>query len=239
MGDPLAGVFDAVEPGTGHVLAMSVNRRYGCSTTPTASRSTSTSWPSQGSGSTYKVFTAAAALSEGFGSNYTLNVPQPYTSQVYKSNGGTRGAPLRRQQRQRRLRVDLQHDVGPDRLGQHLLRRPRGRPGQRRGPGATPPCAMGMHFDDPITQHTPALVHRATRSARSPSGPDATSPLDLASAYATVAASGTHCDPTPVTAIARPQRPAAQGRRRQARSTPATTARPTRSSPASRTRWRT
>ena len=27
MGDPLAGVLDAVQPGTGHVLAMSVNRR--------------------------------------------------------------------------------------------------------------------------------------------------------------------------------------------------------------------
>ena len=29
MGDPLAGMFTAVEPGTGHVLAMSVNRRFG------------------------------------------------------------------------------------------------------------------------------------------------------------------------------------------------------------------
>ena len=30
MGDRLAGMYTAVEPGTGHVLAMSVNRRYGC-----------------------------------------------------------------------------------------------------------------------------------------------------------------------------------------------------------------
>ena len=27
---PLVGVLDAVQPGTGHVLAMSINRRYGC-----------------------------------------------------------------------------------------------------------------------------------------------------------------------------------------------------------------
>ena len=57
-----------------------------------------------------------------------------------------------------------------------------------------------MHFDNPVTQHT-ADCRSTTRTARSPSGPTATSPLDLASAYSTVAASGTHCDPTPVTAI--------------------------------------
>src|SRR4051812_24011993 len=32
-------------------------------------------------------------------------------------------------------------------------------------------------------------------------GAEATSPPDLASAYATLAATGTHCDPTPVTGI--------------------------------------
>ncbi len=41
MGDPLAGMYTAVQPGTGAVLAMSVNRRYGCPT-PTASPSSST-----------------------------------------------------------------------------------------------------------------------------------------------------------------------------------------------------
>ena len=41
---PLAAMFTAVEPGTGHVLAMSVNRVFGPDrTTPPRSRSTSTS----------------------------------------------------------------------------------------------------------------------------------------------------------------------------------------------------
>ena len=95
MGDPFAGVLDAVQPGTGHVLAMSANRRYGCNG-PGCESVNLNVVPSHGSGSTYKVFTAAAALSAGFGAHYTLYVPQPYTSKVYKKNGGTATGRLRR-----------------------------------------------------------------------------------------------------------------------------------------------
>src|SRR3954466_14297395 len=70
MGAPLVAAFDAVEPGTGHVLAMAVNRRYGCDAPECESVNFNVK-ASQGAGSTYKVFTAAAALSEGFGSTYT------------------------------------------------------------------------------------------------------------------------------------------------------------------------
>jgi membrane peptidoglycan carboxypeptidase len=59
---------------------------------------------------------------------------------------------------------------------------------------------MGMHFDDPINQH-PAEYYIDNQLGSFTLGPDATSPLDLASAYSTVAAGGTHCDPTPVTSI--------------------------------------
>jgi membrane peptidoglycan carboxypeptidase len=60
--------------------------------------------------------------------------------------------------------------------------------------------AMGMHFDDTVNQH-PAEYYIDNELGSFTLGPDATSPLDLASAYSTVAASGTQCDPTPVTAI--------------------------------------
>src|SRR3954451_11525028 len=91
-GNDLAGVFTAVEPGTGHVLAMSVNRRYGCDAYECESVNLNTA-TSAGAGSTYKVFTAAAALSQGFGAHYTINTPQPYSSKVFKKNSGTTGAP--------------------------------------------------------------------------------------------------------------------------------------------------
>src|ERR687886_603660 len=79
MGAPLAGVYTAVEPGTGHVLAMSMNRRYGC-TDPDCESVVLNTAHSQGSGSTYKVFTAAAALERGFHADYKITTSNPYVS---------------------------------------------------------------------------------------------------------------------------------------------------------------
>ncbi|WP_241176153.1 transglycosylase domain-containing protein [Modestobacter sp. KNN46-3] len=74
MGNSLAGMFTAVQPGTGHVLAMSVNRNYGCNSAADISCESVVlnTAASQGSGSTYKVFTAAAALEQGYSPSYTM-----------------------------------------------------------------------------------------------------------------------------------------------------------------------
>ena len=59
----LAATFTAVEPGTGHLLAMSVNRLYGHDESDRRQESVNlNALPSRGAGSTYKVFVAAAAL---------------------------------------------------------------------------------------------------------------------------------------------------------------------------------
>ena len=92
MGAPLAGVLDAVQPGTGHVLAMSVNRRYGCSD-PECESVNLNVVARPGPGRRTRSSPRRRPSREGFGSRYTLNVPQPYTSRVFKKNGGTRGAP--------------------------------------------------------------------------------------------------------------------------------------------------
>src|SRR4051794_40677355 len=86
MGASLAGMYTVVEPGTGHLLAMSVNRRYGCDQPECESVVLNTA-ASQGSGSTYKVFTAAAALEAGYSQYYTLTTGNRYTSRVYKNGG--------------------------------------------------------------------------------------------------------------------------------------------------------
>jgi membrane peptidoglycan carboxypeptidase len=197
MGDPLAGVFTAVEPGTGHVLAMSANRRYGCSGLGCESVNLNTV-ASAGSGSTYKVFTATAALERGFPATYTITTPQPYTSRVYKLNGGTVGAPYV---------VQNVGDYYPDTLDlktalvmssntyfvglEDAL-------GSVEGPVRTAQ-AMGMRFDRPNQTSADYFVDHELGSFTL--GVNATSPLDLASAYSTLAASGTQCDPTPVTAV--------------------------------------
>src|SRR3712207_6407148 len=60
-------------------------------------------------------------------------------------------------------------------------------------------AAMGMGFDGPNQPGLKTVIGENIGSFTF--GPYATSPLDLASAYSTLAANGTQCDPIPVTAI--------------------------------------
>jgi membrane peptidoglycan carboxypeptidase len=206
MGGSFAGMLTAVEPGTGHVLAMSDNRRYGCSDPECESIILNTA-AGAGSGSTYKVFTAAAALTAGYGSNYTLNVPQPYTSKVYKKNGGTRGAPYVVSNDNAGYASTYNMTSGLTASANTYFVGLEDTLGSMEGPVSTAK-AMGMHFTQP-TQLADCnnkcddfgqyVVDNQLGSFTL--GPIPTSPLDLASAYATIAAQGTQCDPTPVIKI--------------------------------------
>jgi membrane peptidoglycan carboxypeptidase len=198
MGDQLVGTFTAVEPGTGHVLAMSNNRRYGCDAHECESVNFNVV-PSKGSGSTFKVFTAAAALEQGFSKYFTLSTPDPYVSRVYQGpcqgrdtngmycvpNAGNYPGTL---DMERALYMSsntyflaledaLGSVEGPVRMAER----------------------MGMTFDHP--NQFPADTIIAENRGSFTFGADAVSPLDLASAYSTLAASGTQCDPTPVVQI--------------------------------------
>jgi membrane peptidoglycan carboxypeptidase len=192
MGDSLVGTYTAVEPGTGHVLAMSNNRRYGCDA-PECESVNFNVVPSKGSGSTFKVFTAAAALEKGFSKFFTLSTPDPYTSRVYKDGPGPYSVPNAGNypgtlDMERALYMSsntyflaledaLGSVEGPVRMAER----------------------MGMTFDHP--NQYPADTIIAENRGSFTFGADAVSPLDLASAYSTLAASGTRCDPTPVAQI--------------------------------------
>jgi membrane peptidoglycan carboxypeptidase len=195
MGDPLAGMFTAVEPGTGHVLAMSVNRRFGFDASDPAQESVALNVvASQGAGSTYKVFVAASALEQGIRPWNTITTSDPYVSRVYKRDGGTAGAPYVVQNAGQypptltmvealvrssntyfvALEDQLGSVEGPVRMAQR----------------------MGLFSIDPVADQV-----IADRRGSFTLGAEATSPLALASAYSTLAANGTKCDPTPVTAV--------------------------------------
>jgi len=206
MGAPLVAAFDAVDPKTGHVLALSNNRRYGCSEADCESVNLNVA-AAAGAGSTFKVFTAAAALSEGFGSQYTLNVPQPYTSRVFKKNGGTRGAPYVVSNDNPGYAATYNMTSGLVASANTYFVGLEDALGSVAKPVQTAQ-AMGMHFDHPqnLAECRNECDDYGTYIAENELGsftlgPLATSPLDLASAYGTIAASGTHCEPTPVTAI--------------------------------------
>jgi membrane peptidoglycan carboxypeptidase len=206
MGDPLAAMFTAVEPGTGHVLAMADNRRYGCSD-PDCESVVLNTVAGAGSGSTYKVFTAAAALEAGFGSNYTIHAPQPYTSKVYKKNGGTRGAPYVVSNDNANYAATYNMTTGLTASANTYFVALEDALGSVEKPVQTAK-AMGLHFDHPqqladcnnkCDDWGQYVIDNELGSFTL--GPTPTSPLDLASAYSTVAASGTQCDPTPITDV--------------------------------------
>ena len=193
MGDPLAGMYTAVEPGTGHVLAMSVNRRYGCSTPECESVVLNTA-ASQGSGSTWKVFTAAAALEEGFSKYYTITTGRRYTSHVYKNDGAPYSVPALGKSTPSTADMEKALIVSSnpyflaleDALGS--IEKP-----------ARMAEAMGMRFDR--TNQVPLDRIIKQNNGSFTFGPYPTSPLDLAVAYSTLAANGTRCAPTPIKAV--------------------------------------
>ncbi|MGY2078798.1 transglycosylase domain-containing protein [Modestobacter sp. SYSU DS0657] len=183
--DPRAGIFVAVQPGTGRVLAMAVNREYGLDESDPAQ--TTVVLPSvagQGTGSTYKVFTAVAAMEAGYGLDLELRTDDPYVSSVYRDgdepydvqNAGRFPARLDMEEALYRSSntyflalEDLLGSVeGPVRVAQR----------------------MGLRSLDPVADQVVA-ENRGSFTF----GAEPTSPLALTNAYATLAAGGTACRP--------------------------------------------
>jgi membrane peptidoglycan carboxypeptidase len=192
MGDSLAGIFTAVEPGTGHVLAMSVNRRFGCAG-PECESVNLNVVPGQGAGSTYKVFTAAAALERGIPISHVITASEPYVSRVYKDGAG-------------RYDVENVGDNYPRTLSmsEALVRSSNtyflaleDQLGSVEGPVRMAERMGLFQFSDPDLPQRIIDENRGSFTF----GPESTSPLALTSAYSTLAANGTQCDPTPVAAV--------------------------------------
>jgi membrane peptidoglycan carboxypeptidase len=192
LGDPLAAMFTAVEPGTGAILAMSVNRRFGYDAADPAQESVNLNVvASQGAGSTYKVFVAAAALERGLPPDHVITTSEPYVSRVYRNgsepytvdNVGENYPPTLTMtealiRSSNTYFVALEDELGsvegPVRMAQR----------------------MGLFSLDPVADEVIA-ENRGSFTL----GAEATSPLALASAYSTLAANGTRCTPVPVVEV--------------------------------------
>ncbi|MEJ7702601.1 MAG: transglycosylase domain-containing protein [Geodermatophilaceae bacterium] len=188
-GDRFAGLFTLVEPGTGKVRAMSTNRVYGTNPDDPAQTNVKLfTTPSSGAGSTYKLFVAASALEQLKGIDYTLTSSDPYVSRVYKDEGKpydvenagnyrpTLNLETALYQSSNTYFVHLEDDLGSIESSVRM--------GQR----------LGLWYPDNPAPDQIAAENRGSFTL----GPEATSPLLLATAYATVAARGTRCWPTPI-----------------------------------------
>ena len=191
LGHPLAAMFTAVEPGTGHVLAMSVNRVFGPNREdPTQESVNLNVAASQGAGSTYKVFVAAAALERGIPPWHTITTSDPYTSRVYKN-----GRDPYRVQNVGRYPATLTMTEALIRSSNTYFVALEDRLGSVEGP-VRMAQRMGLFSLDPVAEQVIA-ENRGSFTL----GAEATSPLALASAYSTLAANGTQCDPVAVTGV--------------------------------------
>ena len=189
--DSRAGIFTLQEPGTGKVRALSVNRLFG--NNPADPRYTTVNLPTvaaAGAGSTYKVFTAAAAIERQMSIHYTQTTSDPYVSTVYKDGGapydvqnGGRYPPTLDLERALYLSSNTYFLALEDALGS--VEEPV-RMAQR----------MGLYSIESVAEQVIA-ENRGSFTF----GAEATSPLALGTAYATLAANGTRCYPTPIEQI--------------------------------------
>ena len=180
---------------TGNVLALGVNKKYG--NDPKDPSQTVNNYPilpnGDGAGSVYKLFPTVAALSQGTGINFELNTPPPYKSKImakqgqnYQVENASTGYPSKLPLWKALYMSSNTYFVA---LEDHI--------------GSMDPivdAAADLGLWAPGDTAIADKV-KSWQSASFTLGPEATSPLRLAVAYATVANRGTRCEPTPIVAV--------------------------------------
>ncbi|NJC69153.1 PASTA domain-containing protein [Planosporangium thailandense] len=226
-GSPYAVMTAAVEPGTGKVLGLATNRNFsndqshnGSNTNPykkgQVGNYPNTTAPlltgggdivGYQAGSTFKMFTMVAALEKGYNLDYTINTTSPYKSKYPVLSGDACGGmycPVNATpswmngprnmwtgfgRSVNTYFVPLEERVGAENAVDVAKR-------------------LGIQFrarsNDPKNAADYELANSpgyANGWGAFTLGVSATTPLDLANAYATLAADGTYCAPTPISEI--------------------------------------
>jgi membrane peptidoglycan carboxypeptidase len=189
-----------VQPGSGRVLALAVNRKYGTGTGATVNPLVTGGGELHGypAGSTFKMFTMLAALTSGMPLNSEYDAPAKLATEWADDGPGN---------------CDGQYCPGNDNPswmdGNRTMWDGFGRSvntyfvhlEEQVGPAAVVTMAKRLG----ISLSAPRDAHMAATSADSwgsfTLGVVDTTPLELAEAYATVASGGTYCKPLPVMSI--------------------------------------
>ncbi|MGC4856259.1 penicillin-binding protein [Micromonospora sp. DT4] len=227
-----AAMVAVVEPGTGRVRALAVNRQFKLddpknpknkiSSDPAKSkRGIRGNYPATvnplitggdgiagyQAGSTFKIFTIAAAVEEGVPLSYTFNAPQQFKSEYIidssspaacpgthfycPTNSGLQAGGVQNMwsafaQSTNTYFVPLQQQVGAENVVDVAKR-------------------AGIQFRASNDASFAATKEAAHQWGAFTLGVSATTPLDLANAYATFAADGKYCEPIPVQEIRDPE----------------------------------
>jgi membrane peptidoglycan carboxypeptidase len=187
-----AAVADVVEPGTGAIRAMAVDRGFGTGPGETkVNLAIGGSLGFQG-GSTFKVFTLARALQMGISPQLTLHAPVKYCPKAYTYKTADGGCPGNAGDSESGTFTMVKATW--ESVNTYFLQL-----AERTGIDAPIDLAeaMGVRqvdstFEGDLFPHYPAFVLGAAGTV---------SPLAMAGAYATFAARGVYCPPSPITSI--------------------------------------
>lgn len=196
MTNPAAAVMDVVQPGTGHVLAMAVNRKFGSDPKDKSQTSINLGTQAVGyAGSTYKMFTLAAALERKVPFGYPIETK---SSEVVPGLGYTEGHPVKN---------DSTSEAGTFTMDRAMVQsintyfvKLLDSPYFADNLQLPVELAQKMGMTNSVTTDIGKSVvanHRGSFTL----GAVQTSPLDLATAYATIAANGKMCPPNPILSI--------------------------------------
>jgi membrane peptidoglycan carboxypeptidase len=228
---PNALMVAAIEPGTGYVRALAVNRNYkldpsdkpqnGISTDPAKKKrkvrgtypNTTNPLLSGGgditgyqAGSTFKIFTLVAALEKGYPLSYTIKAEPVFKSKYIVEQNGPGACPGTNKY--------CPQNASPSMAGVHNMWSGFGASvntffvplEQAAGAANVVDAAkrMGIKFRAKSDARIANDKQGADQWGAFTLGVSATTPLDLANAYATLAADGKYCEPNPVQAIIAP-----------------------------------
>ncbi|MEU1888336.1 transglycosylase domain-containing protein [Micromonospora rifamycinica] len=210
VGSPFANGIVVAEPGTGRIKAMAVNRTYsldvgenGPSSNPEADPKTKANYPNTvapllgggtlpgyQAGSTFKMFPMLAALDAGMPLSTAFDSPYRYRSAVYDgwAPSNASGAMTGRQtmwsgfgKSVNTYFVQLEEKIGADR-GVHLAEQ------------------LGLRWRTDVDKEQASPAKAKKWGAFTLGVSDAT-PLEMANAYAAIAADGRYCEAMPVNSI--------------------------------------
>ncbi len=200
-------VTDIIEPKTGNVLAFGVARKYGVNAkNPNVTSNPLNTALTAGSGSTYKVFTLVSALQNKVPLEaFNISVGNTYTSTVCKDGNDPYTVANAGHYKEGPYNLDVATYESVNTFFVALL-------DQRFNCDLTGPVkaaqAMGLvntlNAKGPRSTLSQAQKYIQGKSASFTLGPNGTSPLELSSAYATLANDGKYCPPTPLRKVLGP-----------------------------------